>query len=1618
MAQYIDVPEAGGLIEFPDDMSQEEIVRAVEVDILKIQGKDKEQKQFLPMVVDTVRAVGAGAVDVVGSTIKGVGELYGAGVRSLERGAEAVLPESVSGALTAKVLPWWATPEQIAIRGGEPIKDVAEIIRPPKEVRGLHTDIAEGVGQLGGQAAMYVLSGGTTGMTTLLAQGADQMAERLEKSNIPQADKDTAIALGAAITGMSEKIGLDLLLKRMPPVIKSRILRIFTDIAAAAGIEASQEAAEGFLHNATVKLLAKADESLTKGLAYESLVAGGSAGIVRTALRLAFGKKFRIQEEQEDLRSAIDEAKGLRDDIIAAEAELAEEQPVLPPGDEQKALPHGAIVVPGPVAPGKPLVTPVPKTQEGVRIFPSPEAFTPPTTNPEVVKKITEPEVMVVPEPTVEVNDAVSASGIAPEDIATKLNIIYNGVQEMPKGMDDLYLYTDRKTGGTFSVKDLSEDAVRTRLEEKRIEFAGTPHINDTITPPTERRVDTSTRAEIERLHQKAKEQGIESITDEEVTFMNRYAEGRAIDRIVRDAAGIESAVRERKERKKGKAEVSEIAETLVEEPKREPTNAEKFPDVTETLPPLEGIDPATQAIRKRVLKTSGRDWVESFDEYREEAIAEGRTSTEANGIALKRVKAESNPAAVRKVLRGLGQVEKPTGGKPVQKAPVEAATAPPLVQTGETGGSTGEMAISKESEGQAPPPTAEEVKAARLLLPKILEQGFENMASEEQALLTKTGVYKTAKLSDEVVDRMGEQRIGSSKKASVTVDFFGLQTSFEAAVDKIMDAAERIGMDRNVSKDDMRMYIINEWLQTPSDIAKALPKLGPIIAAQELRDKQRNLLEHKYAEETKQFWRLSDDKQNGVSQILFRGDREKREYGEPELRDMGMDDAQVLAYLQVRNALNSIRDEYVALMRESGAMEVEIVEYVKNSAGFMPHMRFGTKALVVQSRDENGNWKTLELEAFELKRTGGGMIPTATASMLRRKALKAAMNRGPKAQWVKTDTGYVAKDGSIRVNYEDLRGFASEHIDNLPSSAHFESILGEVRAMQERMKVDKKTAEEIISATRAALSKKRMIGGFSRHWVKRENIPGYSEDGGRVLAQYFNGYAGYRTKFDAALKMYEALSEIHPAKEKRLYKYSSQYIDYVLKHSGPELHQLKAFMFYWYIGGNIKSAMMNGTQNFLTAAPALSVYSGRSGYRLITKAMADVARFKLTADENNFLGIMRAEGVTKDLLTSELTGRPNNVFQKHVSPGLLNALRYFFGSVERFNRETTALAFYRAGKARGLSAEQLEADVTKAVKDTHFGYGKANRPKLGRGVKSPILTFRLFSINYVQFIKNLVKDGEYTAAGKSVGVMLALSGVKGLFLFELVNDILGWFGGPDLEERTRYYTNKAAEALLGKAHKREVQALERMMTRGIPAAFGLDFSGSLGAGDMIPSGDLWDIAGAPAGLGKRFLIATRDFKAGDYRRGIEGISPEFVKNPLMAIRLLQEGLHTHGGMPKVGRDGKVFKLTPFQASLKAVGIQPVVLSEHYKKADVRRREVMYRTQLKSTYLDGIAVAWAKGDMAQAREIWMESVEYDKGQPFYNQLMIRVEDVKGRMYERAGMKEQYRKMELDELFGE
>ena len=219
----------------------------------------------------------------LGSGIKGVGDLLDAFAYTADK---AVFGEehATQYLKDAAAAPWWINPSN-ALRGIGGFVESQQGHGLPADRQTLGTDIAEGFGNLIAQAVATRINP-TAGVTLMAGQGADQQADMADKAGATADQKTRAVVLGAAITAASEKLGLDLLLNRLPPQIKNRAAQWIVDKTLAAGIEGTEEAVEQVGNNLIAQMIYDPNNPLFEGVADNATVGAGVGFLARSLLGL------------------------------------------------------------------------------------------------------------------------------------------------------------------------------------------------------------------------------------------------------------------------------------------------------------------------------------------------------------------------------------------------------------------------------------------------------------------------------------------------------------------------------------------------------------------------------------------------------------------------------------------------------------------------------------------------------------------------------------------------------------------------------------------------------------------------------------------------------------------------------------------------------------------------------------------------------------------------------------------------------------------------------------------------------------------------------------------------------------------------------------------------------------------------------------------------------------------------------------------------------------------------------------------------------------------------------------------------------------------------------------
>ena len=638
-------------------------------------------------------------------------------------------------------------------------------------------------------------------------------------------------------------------------------------------------------------------------------------------------------------------------------------------------------------------------------------------------------------------------------------------------------------------------------------------------------------------------------------------------------------------------------------------------------------------------------------------------------------------------------------------------------------------------------------------------------------------------------------------------------------------------------------------------------------------------------------------------------------------------------AAISVRKALD---DAFVrgynrlALMAETpDTMLEEMRSLFMHLDNYMPHSRTGAYGVAVYDKDGEALYR----EHFD--------APSKAVAKIRAdKRLKALRKEFPQAArfWAGVNKGMPEEIYEQFLSMDAMEKMLFAAVDNAVD--------------------DKAVAADLKKGITMAASDEFKSRGWLSHSIGRKNVPGFErENVERVLFDYFAGHHGFLEKVDAARDMASALKKIDPKTRPNEHAYVVQYVKDMLRNSDKidrVVGNIKALAFVWYLGGVIKTAAVNATQNIVSGAPTLGLWTkGSSHVRIFDAAMRSVVKDRLSEDEQRLIKELHENGLTQANLIREVQGRVSGKFGS-VGNRVISALGWPMAAAERFNRVSLALAAYRAARSGALNDkarsefgiagkadyEEAKAFAESIVRDAHFVYGKSNLPqplrssKAGR-VASAAYTFRSFNHNMLEMWANALvrhgwKDGGKAVLSSMAGTMV-LGGLRAAPFFATSMALMNWlapmFGGTGDDD----WLEKIAK-MLPKA-----EWMRDMILFGVPSLAGVDIGGSLRLeapmvdrsakyrhGDIL--GDMvGEALGIPYALVQSVGRAKSAVEAGAPARAVEEIAPVALKNAMAAYRLATEGAHSITGTPiKDPLTQQPKTLSSTEAVFKALGFQAV----------------------------------------------------------------------------------------------
>lgn len=551
----------------------------------------------------------------------------------------------------------------------------------------------------------------------------------------------------------------------------------------------------------------------------------------------------------------------------------------------------------------------------------------------------------------------------------------------------------------------------------------------------------------------------------------------------------------------------------------------------------------------------------------------------------------------------------------------------------------------------------------------------------------------------------------------------------------------------------------------------------------------------------------------------------------------------------------------------------------------------------------------------------------------------------------------------------------------------------------------------------------------YAKHSIHRKGTAGFSQDARRAFAQNMFHGGSYLAK----LRYKDQLEEMLDGMQKHAndefnagkgydQRVAQQVIEEMNKrhekmmqaNSHPLSTALTSLGFLYYLGLSPASAAVNTLQTVLVAYPQMGA---KWGYDKAGAALAQASNdFRKGVSikginpknwENDIAKILKGDelkayeeavrrGVIDVTMAHDLAGiaqgEDSGVMWK-LRP-IMRVASTLFHNAERFNREVTFIAAYRLARDSGSMHDQAFEQAMDSTYKGHFDYSSGNRPRIMQGnIAKVILLFKQFGQNMIYTLARTAHQslkGETPEARREaqralagiIGMHTVFAGVMGLPLVGPILAMVSMLGSDDDEpwDAEAALRNALADALGTKTS----EVLMKGASRFGPA----DLSGRVGINNLLLpdvqdglEGKDFSDAMVMSALGPVVGILTNTFKGlaeigqGHGMRGVETMSPVFLRSPLRSIRYATEGAQDKTGV-MIKDDVGMFSL-----AAQAVGFSPSevrlategrsAIYSHTKRLDKRRTELM------NDYVRAVQ----RDDMDGQQEIWAEIQTFNQKNP-------------------------------------
>ena len=729
----------------------------------------------------------------------------------------------------------------------------------------------------------------------------------------------------------------------------------------------------------------------------------------------------------------------------------------------------------------------------------------------------------------------------------------------------------------------------------------------------------------------------------------------------------------------------------------------------------------------------------------------------------------------------------------------------------------------------------------------------------------------------------------------------------------------------------------------------------------------------------------LKQEDQDAVSKALFSGtlidsDPTKgKVYTEKELADeFGLNEKQIDMYFEGRNAIDTSLHEIAKAHLQGlgyGRMPFKLRQQIRDARDMDHAMEI--------LKENHEHLKKSSWASYEQIEAAKEMVEDGQQHVSRVQALidggYAPLSRfGQYGVWI-FEVNEDAEEGDSNIESLYFSAYDSLASANKDAAALYESIKEDhPNAILQQGVMSQKDYELFAGISPDTLEVFGSSAGFdgSPEWrayielvksnrssmkrmLERKGTPGYSEDLPRVLAHFVTSNARSVSASYHMKDMLDAAENI--SQEKGDVKDDAIALVKYLQNPVEEAAAIRGLMFTWFLGGSIASAAVNMTQSLTMTMPYLAVKDGALGAgQRVTAAAMEALRGAKDHDMAQALEKAAEDGVVEPqeihALTAEVTRSRGKSLNMRKA---LFAWGYLFQQAEVFNRRTAFIASYRQAKENG--SESPYFDAKDAVEATQGIYSRENRVNIGRGaVGSVVMTFKQYSIAYIEFVARLLKNKESRPAGLlALGVLVAISGLSGLPFMEDLDDVID-----TLAQAAGYnfQVGEAKEQFMADVFGEQISALMMRGASGIPGA-PIDVQQRLGMGNLIPgtgaflksnrgpSREVLEMLGPAAGMAKQLGKGTERLLAGEPVGALKSMMPVALTNAYKAYDMATLGMY------RDTRGRRVVDTNGFEAIFKGMGFQPASVAA----AGRTEWQVQSKVNINRRNESEIAGLWAEG---------------------------------------------------------